>query len=279
MEPMELRISSELAPQEIIFNFDELKATLTDRLAYYNTLVVTEDTIKEGKADRATLNKLRDAIESRRKDIKKQCLAPYEAFEAKVKELVALIDSPIAAIDTQVKSFEEAKKREKRNKIYNIYDRLVPAELTEIIPITRIYEKRWSNVSTSLESVEQEIQAYVNKVRADLMALDAVEPEFRTAVRAKYVETLDLGEALRHKETLKATAAQFKEPTPTVNPPEEVKPAEAVQTAQSAPVEVPQEAEHLEKVYCLRLEMQVTKSQANALKRFLVENNISHTKI
>lgn len=279
MEPMELRISSELAPQEIVWNFDELKTELTARLEYYNTLVVTEDTIKEGKADRATLNKLRDAIETRRKEIKKQCLAPYEAFEAKVKELVALIDSPIAAIDTQVKSFEEAKKREKRDRIYNIYGRIVPQELKEIIPMSRIYEKRWSNDSTSLSSVEQEIQAYVNKVQADLMALDAVEPEFRTAVRAKYVETLDLGDALRHKETLKATAAQFKEPTPAVNPPEEISPAEAVQTAQSEPQEAPPEAEHLEKVYFLRLEMQVTKSQANALKQFLVENNISHTKI
>lgn len=275
MEPMELRISTELAPQEIVWNFEELKTELTERLEYYNTLVVTEDTIKEGKADRATLNKLRDAIETRRKEIKKQCLAPYEAFETKVKELIALIDSPIAAIDTQVKGFEEAKRDEKRNKIYNIYGRVVPAEIAEIIPMTRIYEKRWANVSTSLDSVEQEILAYVNKVQADLMALEAVEPEYRTAVRTKYVETLDLGAALRHKETLKATAEKFKEPTPAVNPPEEVSPAEAVQTAQGEP----QEAEHLEKVYCLRLEMQVTKSQANALKRFLIENNISHTKI
>lgn len=279
MEPMELRISTDLAPQEIAFNFEELKSSLTERLAYYNDLIITEDTIKEGKADRATLNKLREAIETRRKEIKKQCLQPYEVFEAKVKELVTLIDSPIAAIDTQVKTFEEAKKREKRDRIYNIYGRIVPKDLVEIIPMARIYEKRWSNVSVSLETIEQEIQSYVNKVQADMMALENVEEEYRTPVRAKYIETLDLGEALRLKETLRMVAAQFNEPIPGVNLPDEVKPAEAVQAAQREPQEVPREAEQAEKLFCLRLEMQLTKRQANALKRFLTENNINHIKI
>lgn len=45
--------------------------------------MVTEDTIKEGKAEKAKLNKLREAVESKRKEIKKECMAPYTDFEAK----------------------------------------------------------------------------------------------------------------------------------------------------------------------------------------------------
>ena len=103
---MEFIMSTDLTtalPKEIGFNFEELKAELAEKLDYYNNLVVTEDTIKEGKAEKAKLNKLREAVESKRKEIKKECMAPYTDFEAKVKELVAMIDAPVAAIDGQLK--------------------------------------------------------------------------------------------------------------------------------------------------------------------------------
>lgn len=110
---MEFIMSTDLTtalPKEIGFNFEELKAELAEKLDYYNNLVVTEDTIKEGKAEKAKLNKLREAVESKRKEIKKECMAPYTDFEAKVKELVAMIDAPVAAIDGQLKVFEEQRR-------------------------------------------------------------------------------------------------------------------------------------------------------------------------
>ena len=103
---MEFIVNTDLTtalPATIDFNFDAQKAWLEERLSYYNTLVVTEDAIKDAKADRAKLKKLREAMDTRRKEIKKEWMAPYSAFEAKVKELTSLIDQPIGAIDTQLK--------------------------------------------------------------------------------------------------------------------------------------------------------------------------------
>jgi len=54
----------------INFNYDELKQELAVRLDKYRNLVYSEDSIKEAKADRATLNKFKKAIEERRKEIK-----------------------------------------------------------------------------------------------------------------------------------------------------------------------------------------------------------------
>ena len=48
-----------------------------------------------------------------RKEIKKQCLQPYEQFEAQIKDLLALIKDPVSLIDTQRKDFEEEKKKKK----------------------------------------------------------------------------------------------------------------------------------------------------------------------
>ena len=86
--------SLETLPKTIDFNFEELKGQLAESLALYTGLVVTEDGIKGAKEDRAKLNKLREALENKRKEVKRECMAPYTDFEAKVKELVGLIDQP-----------------------------------------------------------------------------------------------------------------------------------------------------------------------------------------
>ena len=55
---MEFIMSTDLTtalPKEIGFNFEELKAELAEKLDYYNNLVVTEDTIKEGN-ETVTMN-------------------------------------------------------------------------------------------------------------------------------------------------------------------------------------------------------------------------------
>ena len=61
---MELKI---LSPQEggfvkeIRWNNEELKAEIAEKMQEYKSLAFTEETIKEAKADRAKLNKLRTA--------------------------------------------------------------------------------------------------------------------------------------------------------------------------------------------------------------------------
>ena len=64
--------SAEINLPQSIANLEALKAELTPKLEYYNTLVVTADSIKEAKADRAALNKLKTAIDEQRKEIKRR---------------------------------------------------------------------------------------------------------------------------------------------------------------------------------------------------------------
>lgn len=56
---MELKIKDYQLPSAILFNFEELKAEITERARVYETLVYTDDKIKEAKADKANLNKLK----------------------------------------------------------------------------------------------------------------------------------------------------------------------------------------------------------------------------
>ena len=87
---MEFKIITDLSvlPQVIETNGEELKAWLSEKLTQYNEIVVTPETIKAAKDDKAKLTKLRAALEERRKEVKRQCMAPYEDFERKYKNNV-----------------------------------------------------------------------------------------------------------------------------------------------------------------------------------------------
>ena len=63
---MELKVNEYQLPEQILFNYEELKAELTEKVQHYETLVYTDDQIKEAKADRATLNKLKKALSDER---------------------------------------------------------------------------------------------------------------------------------------------------------------------------------------------------------------------
>lgn len=63
---MELKMHEYQLPEKILFNYEELKRELTEKVSHYETLVYTDDQIKEAKADKAALNKLKKALNDER---------------------------------------------------------------------------------------------------------------------------------------------------------------------------------------------------------------------
>lgn len=273
---MELNVSivPVALPHEIA-NYEELKAYLTERLEHYSNLVVTKESIQEAKKDRAALNALKTAVDKRRKEVKKEYLDKLAPVEEKFKELCTLIDAPISSIDTQLDVFEEMRKEEKRKEIVEAYDAIVPAELREIIPLERIYSSKWENATMKMPTVEAEIADRVTRTNADMMVLNTIEPEYSLAVREVYMNTFDIALAVAKREALKRAAEAYKQVVPPVSQPAEEKPTEAKIEPQKPVVEPSPE----ETRYRLCLEFHVTRSQADALKAFLTQNNIKYNKI
>lgn len=73
---MELRVEAYQLPEKISFNFEELKTELQAKTQHYETLVYTDDQIKEAKADRANLNRLKKALNDERIRRRKSILHP-----------------------------------------------------------------------------------------------------------------------------------------------------------------------------------------------------------
>ena len=181
----------------IEWNYEELKAELSQKLEEYKGLVYTEEQIKEAKADRAKLNALATAIDSKRKELKKKCLQPYEQFEAQIKDLLALIKEPVALIDSQIKGYEEEKKAKKLEEVKALFEKLKDAagEELEFISFEQVFEDKFLNASLSLKMVETVISNKFNSIKHDIKTIAELK-EYSFEATEVYKETLSLNEAL-----------------------------------------------------------------------------------
>ena len=199
---MELKIYSPTEDgfiKAIEWNHAEIKKEVAEKVSYYANLVYTDDQIKDAKADRAKLNKFVQALEGKRKEVKKQCLAPYEEFEKKMKEIVAIVNEPIQMIDSQVKDYEDQKKAEKLEQIQEYWDRVTSPE--HPLTLQRAMNPKWLNATTSMKSIQEEINGILAKYAEDIATLQNL-PEFSFESIEVYKTTLDLGKAIQEGKRL-----------------------------------------------------------------------------
>lgn len=195
---MELRVQTPTFPEVIQFNFDELKQEITEKASEYVNLVYTNEQISEAKKDRAKLNKFVKALSDERIKIKKECLKPYEDFEAKIKELDGIVNAAIKNIDDQVKGYEEKQKKDKLAAIEGYWK---ACEKPFDIPFEKVMSKTWLNASVSLKSVYGAIDVFLEKTASDLATLQNL-PEFSFESIEVYKTTLDLGKAISEGQRL-----------------------------------------------------------------------------
>ena len=187
--------------EAIKFNYEELKGGLTASLEKYQNLVYTPENIKEAKDDRATLNALKKSLNDEKIKIKKEFMVPYDDFEAKIKELIELVDKPASEIDKQVKVFEEQEKAKKREAIKTIYSENIGA-YAELISLEKLYDPRWENKTYKETDITKEIQDVVKKADNDLKVIMDLKSEFEFQIKDTYFKTLDLGQALIENQRL-----------------------------------------------------------------------------
>ena len=205
---MELIINEVAIPEQITFNYEELKAELTDKVKTYETLVYSDEQIKEAKADKAALNKLKKALNDERIRREKEYMQPFNSFKAQINEIIGIIDRPLAVIDAQVKSYEEKQKQEKMEQIRALWSEMdVPDGLT----FENVFVDRMLNVSYNMAHVKQKMLDDISRFNRDIATLSDL-PEFGFEAVEVYKSTLDVNKAIteakRMSEMSKAKAAR-----------------------------------------------------------------------
>lgn len=119
----QLMVTTDLTtlPQVIESNYEAVKAELTTVLQKYDGLVVTDENFKEMKSVRAEINKGIAVIKAAGTDTKNKLLAPFGAFDAKVKELAALAEEKRTALDVQIKEIEARRKADREKELQDYF--------------------------------------------------------------------------------------------------------------------------------------------------------------
>ena len=196
--------------QKIEWNFEELKNEITVASEEYAVSVYTDDAIKAAKADRAKLNKFVDAMEAKRKELKKKVMVPYEQFEKEEKELVAIVQRAIDNIDTQVKDYERRQREEKTAKILEFYDDNIH-DIEKYLPFERVFKPEYANASTTMKSVKEDILEMIQKVDEGLAILNEVDSPYAGDMKEVFLRTYDIGHAIAERNRLEAAEQKRKE--------------------------------------------------------------------
>lgn len=191
-------------------NFDEIKEYLDKRLDFYRNIAYTEDSLKVAKKDKASLNALKRALDTRRKEIKAIYMEPYLRIETQIKELIAMINEPLASIDGFVKGMEEREKDEKRAEIrewYMLYAAAPLGDMAEkIFDSEGFFEKKWLNKTCRAPEWQSEVREKAARCADDVRAIKATSGAHTAAVLTKYVDNLDMEETAAFKRRLESTA-------------------------------------------------------------------------
>ena len=188
--------------KHIEWNKEELLAAVRSKVALYEGIVYTEETVKLAKNDRAELNNLVKAIDERRKKVKEVINQPYAELEKELKEITDLIKKQSAEIDEQVKAFETAEKEEKKAKIMEAYEKAI-GNLAEILPFSKVFDQRYLNKTCKLASAIAEVQKKIEQVKTDLETIESVCGKYKLNAKDVYVRTLDLSKAMAEEKRLK----------------------------------------------------------------------------
>ena len=187
--------------KSIGWNKDEIVSAIQERIARYENVVYSEDNIKQAKADRAELNKLSKALDDKRKEIKNLFMEPYNAFDAEVRDVIALIKKPTELIDKQVKAYEAGQKDGKKAKLEDYFNEVI-TDLGAYVKFEDVFEERYLNATMSLNSATFDIQHKINTIRNDLETIDSLQSKYIVEVKAKYLQTHDLSMALAENKRL-----------------------------------------------------------------------------
>lgn len=194
---MELRIEKAEIPEKISFNYDELKRELAEKIENYNVAFYSD--IKQAKTDRATLNKLKKALNDERIRLEKEYMKPFNEFKKEISDLIGLINEPLTLIDGQIKEQDEERKEAKKAEILELFNTI---EKPDFLTLEQIFNPKWLNVTTKLNAIEEEIKSRIEAIQQDLEIIQRLPKNQLDVAFGTYLRTLSLSDSVKEAERI-----------------------------------------------------------------------------
>jgi len=198
-------------------NLDLVENSIREKIKEYEAIVITEDSVKDGKKFLADIRKEKKALDDERKAIKNNWMAPYDAFEKRAKKIISLYDEPVRIINEQLEEFEKQRIKAKRQEIESVYD-FVKGNLAEWLPLNRIYNPKWENATYSGKKIREDMELIFDQMKMSIETVKSMNSEFEEEALKILKDTGSLHEAVakinelqKQKEWFAERARQEKE--------------------------------------------------------------------
>lgn len=286
---MEIQIYNPTQAQplpEVQWNYQELKAWLSEGLKKYDGVVYDDNQIAQAKKDRATLNKLADAIDSKRKEMKRIYLIPYSDFEAQAKELTNMVKEQADAIASQIKAYDDFRRQEKMEKIKDLYGAMI-GNMAALVPYERLHNPKWLNVTMSMSAISEELGGKIDHIIAGLSSIDmlGLSPDLADRIKCAFLQNFDLAAALAEKDRIEKQREELDRLKASQKPHESAEQCQCIEqeNALVSPENPPATRYSLdntaEPIHTVVFRIRVTSSKLKLLGDFMRENGIQPERV
>lgn len=180
---------------EIKWNYQEIKQFAVDKAAEYKNIAYTDDDEAAMRKDRADLNNFNKALDAERIRKKKEYMAPYEAFEAQVKDVQAPIKEAITVIDKGLNEIVQKYRTDKKVKMQAWYKTYF-GDLAALIPFEKTIKEEFYNKGFSDKKLERAYKDLAARIEEDLESLEGLPEKHREQAKIVYVQRLSVSDAL-----------------------------------------------------------------------------------
>ena len=258
-------------------HLEKLSVEIKDKVNKAVNLICDEDTVKDVKSVRASLNKEFKELEEQRKTVKSAIMAKYDEFELIYKENVSDIyktadndlKKKIDDVEIEIKNEKEKEVREFAN------EHIISRHLESIIDANNI--KLNVTLSISMKKLKDEVLEFIDRVDTDIKMIEL--EEFKDEILVEYKNNLNFAESKmtvvnRHKAL---EEMKMKEAVRVEAVEEDKQVVEMAVEELHAPVEIAtQDEEPEEQLMVVAFQVTATKEQIKELKQYLIEKGIQY---
>lgn len=262
---------------EIISNCKNLQAWAQERTELDRSLVLTtEEDFEQARTRCATLNKIKEQVDAKRKEVKKLYTQPYDVFEAEIKKVINTLQTARDNLWNQITVAENEIKQKKESEYKEYW---TSKGITER-KWEQIADKRWLNKGMSSENVKKSIDEIADSIKSDVETIKSLGSPFEVELLAYYERGYALGDVVKHNIDLQARQKALEAAKVAAQSSSRPEPSEATVPEKPVPSDAEtnnRQTEDAVKIVDFRI--WATSEQLKKLREFLVSCQIKYGRV
>lgn len=262
---------------EIISNCKNLQAWAQERTELDRSLVLTtEEDFEQARTRCATLNKIKEQVDAKRKEVKKLYTQPYDVFEAEIKKVINTLQTARDNLWNQITVAENEIKQKKENEYKEYW---TSKGITER-KWEQIADKRWLNKGMSSDNVKKSIDEIADSIKSDVETIKSLGSPFEVELLAYYERGYALGDVVKHNIDLQARQKALETAKVAAQSSSRPEPSEATVPEKPVPSDAKTDNSQIEDaVKIVDFRIWATSEQLKKLREFLVSCQIKYGRV